>query len=131
VKVWLSGEIQDDVANAYREARRVVTRIIEVGLRERAYGPGLDELSLICIILENVDDHPEVRRYEKKDRVFDMRLQIPHEPFKAADSGFQRQMVMYTLLRCIKEMRALAVPGIDYDRLESDVSEIAKQHGLT
>lgn len=130
MKVWLSGEIQDDVADGHREARKAVTRLVEAGLQGQNYGEGFVELSLICIILEDVDDFPEVKKYEKKNRVFDIRLQIPHGPFKAADAQFKQQMVMYTLLRAIKAMRSLAVPDIDCERLEAEVAAIANQHGL-
>jgi hypothetical protein len=130
MKVWLSGEIQDDVDGAYHEASKAIRRIVETGLQGRSYGKALDELSLICIVLEDVDDYPEVKKYEKRDRVFDIRLQIPHDSFKTASPDFQQQMVMYTLLRAIKEMRSLAIRDIDYDRLEADVLAIAKQHGF-
>jgi hypothetical protein len=130
VKVWLSGEVQADVAEACRVARNAVTEIAEAGLRDGEYGKGLLELSLICIVLEDVDDFPEIKRYEKKNRIFDIRLQIPHTPFKLGDAHAQQHMVMYTLIRAVREMRSLGVKDVDYDRLELDLTAIAKRHKL-
>jgi hypothetical protein len=127
----MSGEVQADIADAYRFARRDVEQAVESALRERDYGAALARLSLISIILEDESGFDEIKKYDKNKRQFEMRLKIPHQQFQAADAQFRRQMVAYTLLRAVKEMRALGVPGIDYERLESDVASAVASRGWT
>lgn len=123
--------MQADIADAYRLARLDVKQAVESALSERDYGAALTRLNLISIILEDDSGFDEIKKYHKKDRQFEMRLKIPHQQFRVADEQFQRQMVAYTLVRAVKEMRALGVPGIDYDRLESDVAGAATSRGWT
>jgi Immunity protein 44 len=130
--LWMSGEIQSDIADEYRLARKDVEVAVNAALGASNYGDGLSKWSLIAIILE--EDHPdfdEVKRYRKKERNFEFRLKISHAEFKATDSVGRRKLIVEALLRSIAEMRRLAIRSIDSAKLESDVRELAAAKGWT
>jgi len=128
--LWMSGEIQLDIAEEHRSARKDIEAAVNDVLGSSDYGEGLDKWYLIAIILEeNLPDFDEVNKYRKKERSFESRLKISHAEFKAADAVGQRKLIVGTLLRSIAEMRRLAIRGIDYAKLESDLRELAAAKG--
>jgi hypothetical protein len=128
--LWMSGEVQSDIADEYRLARKDVEAAVNAALRPFNYGDGLNKWSVIAIILE--EDHPdfdEVKKYRGKERTFEFRLKISHTAFKSADPVGRRRLIVEALLRSIAEMRILTIRSIDHAKLESDVRELAAAKG--
>jgi hypothetical protein len=124
--LWMSGEIQLDIADEYRTARQDVEAAVNAVLGSFNYGDGLHEWVLIGIIPEeDIPGFGEINKYRKKERSFESRLKISHAEFKAADSVGQRKLIVEALLRSITEMRRHAPRNIDYAKLESDIREVA------
>jgi Immunity protein 44 len=129
ITLWMSGEVQLDIAEEHRSARKDVEAAVNVVLESSNYGDGLGKWYLIEIILENdIPGFDEVNKYRKKERSFESRLKISHSEFKSADSVGQRKLIVEALLRSIAEMR-LAIRGIDCAKLESDIRELAVAKG--
>lgn len=125
----MSAEIQRDVSPQYTAALNEIEPAINAAIGGTDYGP-FTRWSFIAIVREEDDpDYDEVKKYRKKDRVFEFRLKIEYATFKAADDLGKRKLIVASLLRSIDEMRNLVPKGIDYVRLESDVRNVALSNG--
>lgn len=130
VKLWMSGEIQADIGDEFREARKVVEHAVNEGLGTN-YGAGFTGWVLIAIIMEHAHpDYGEIKRYRKKDG-FELRLKIDHAAFKSASATEQQKLIASIVRRSITEMRTLAAKNVDYDRLQADVSATLESRGWT
>ncbi|HZF50553.1 MAG TPA: Imm44 family immunity protein [Polyangiaceae bacterium] len=128
--LWMSGEIQLDIADQHRSARKDVESSINTVLGSSSYGEGINKWYLIPIILEeNIPGFGEVNKYRKDERSFESRLKVSHSEFKATDAVGQRRLIMNALLRSVAEMKRLAVSSIDYAKLESDLHKLAAAKG--
>lgn len=128
VKLWTSGEIQADIGDAFRLARKEVEDAVNTALAAD-YGAGFTGWTLIAIIRE-VDDpsYAEVKRYRKKDG-FEFRLKLGHATFKAATAQQQRKLIADLVRRSIAEMRTLAAKNVECDRLYADVEAALEAKG--
>lgn len=109
MKLWMSGEIQADIADAYRQARKIVevefNRLLaEVSLAESK------EWAFIAIIREeDSPDYGEVVKKSPKDKGFEFRLKIPHAEFLAASSTEKTGLIFKALSRSVDLMGQLGV----------------------
>ena len=82
MKLWTSGEIQADVADAYRTARRVVENAVNEELRVTTLDGNIEEWAFLAII--RTQDHPdynEIARRDARRKVLEFRLIISHREF--------------------------------------------------
>jgi hypothetical protein len=120
--LWTSGEVQVDVADSFRLARKEVDTLVNETVKGVDYGDGLEEWALIFIIrAEDHSDYDEVKKYRKKTREFEFRLKIPHGAFKIADATGQRRLIAESVRRSIAEMDKLRASNVDIERLRKDV----------
>lgn len=132
--IWMSGELQADVGEAYRIISRELERVINAPLKGIDYSVGqIVKWALIPIILsprtERSTGYAEVRKYHRKRRVIEFRLKIDHAPFKAADDLGKRRMIFAMILRSVEEARSMKLPPFDFDRFYHDLSEIGAKYG--
>lgn len=127
---WMSGEIQLDIADQHRAARKEIESAVNAVLGSSNYGEGLNKWYFISIILEEVPPgFDEINKYRRKERSFESRLNISYVQFRATDAVGQRKLIIDALFRSIVEMKRLAIHGIDYAKLESDLRELAAAKG--
>jgi hypothetical protein len=132
ISLWMTEEIQSDVAEEYADARREIEAAMNAVFSSFSYGDALEEWVVIGTVRKNAsasDGYGEINRYVKKERSFESRLKIPHAEFKAANAVEKRMLIVGILLRSIAEMRRRKIPGIDFAKLESDVRELAAAKG--
>ena len=127
--LWMSGELQADIGDAYSAASNEIAATINAALMGQSFGVGFAQLFLMAIILDFEDStYKEIRRYHKKDRDFEFRLKIPHAVFKAASALGQRRLVVQNILRAVAEMRQMRVKDVECDKLEHAIREVAAAH---
>jgi len=127
--VWISGEIQADVDDAFGPASIEVEGAINTSLKGTQYGQGFSRLCLIPMVLgPSGPDYKEIRRYDKRDRVFEFRLRIPHAEFKAAGALEQRRLIVENILRAVDEMKKMGVKDVEVGKLERAIREVAAAH---
>src|SRR5438045_436328 len=84
MELWMSAEVQDDVAEALRQAEREIQPKINARLAPD-YGPAVIEWALITILRPRIPQGwGEVRRYSRAEREVEFRLIIDHGEFKRA-----------------------------------------------
>lgn len=127
MQFWLSGEVQVDIADAYRAVRKEVEAALNEALGDRDYGPHVREWDFIAIIRElDHPDYDELKKYDRRDKSLEFRLKLNHEQFKAADELARRRMLMGALVRSAREAVGVAPSGTRLDQIERDMMGVAR-----
>jgi hypothetical protein len=110
MKLWMSGEVDADVAEAYRHARQFVEEMVNQRLQAREIDPAFGKWAVIAIIRR--EDSPDYNEVITKDRsgTLEFRLKIDHGTFHKSDADIRRDLVAEMLNRSIDKMGSLGVP---------------------
>jgi hypothetical protein len=119
--------VQADVADNYREARKEVEATLK-GVFGKDYGPGLDELALIAIILPD-RFYPEVKKYSARKKEAEFRLYIDHASFLAAEPQKRTGMVCDAVIRAVQLLPEVGAKNIDHRRLTAEIVATARSKG--
>jgi hypothetical protein len=112
MKLWMSAEMQADVADAYRETRKAIESEVNHLLEGIPVDDAADEWAFIAII--RTEDHPdygEIVKRSSRGRVLEFRLKISHAEFLAATQTNRIRQVLQELSRSVKLMSQLKVSG--------------------
>jgi hypothetical protein len=118
----MSGEIEADVADSYRVARKSIESTVNqqltaVGLQV----PKFNKWAFLAIIRrEDHPDYDEVARVDTKRGVLEFRFKIPHDVFKGESIIGRQVMLIASLRRSIDEMEKFGVS--EHNR--SDLREV-------
>jgi hypothetical protein len=110
MKLWMSGEIDSDIADAFRSARRSVENEVNDLLNKGASDDSIQEWDVIPIIrVIDSPDFNEVVKKSKRGKSLEFRLKIPHENFRASDPRQQIALIIKMLYRSVDLMEQLGV----------------------
>ena len=124
MELWMSGEIQGDVGDRYRTARKLVETAINRCTKGNDFGEGLKKWYYIAIILGFDDkDYDEVAKYRRKKKEVEFRLKIDHDAFLKGTLVDQVRLMSDSLLRSINMMPEIGVQDVDFGKLYEDASE--------
>jgi hypothetical protein len=125
MKLWMSGEIQADVADAYRVARKSIEEAVNQRLQAVKLSTPFQKWAFIAII--RAEDHPdygEVKQKDTKRGVIEFRLKVEHQAFLNADAGHQKQLIIEALKRSVSMMAQMGVAEHDCGQLRGSLSEL-------
>jgi hypothetical protein len=128
VKLWIGGEIQADIGDAFRDARSSVERAINAEIETKHYDIPLSAWDVIAIIRDDTD-FPEISKYSLKKNDMDFRLAIDHEAFKSGTRLEQQRLVYSMLLRSLSLLREKGISGSGIEHLTSDVIGLGQTQG--
>lgn len=118
------------MADAFRGIRRQLEEKVNAQLAGKAYGP-VERFSLIAILREeDSSDYGEVKKYQKRDKVLELRLKMDHRSFKEADERERMRQYMACILRGAELTREMDIPGLQSERLIADLYELAARESL-
>ena len=122
MKLWMSGEIDSDVYDAYRLVRIPLEKQVNDLLSSGNYDGNVDVWAVIPMITKISDpDYKEISRLSRDRRTAEFRLRIDHDAFLAAVPDEQRRLVLEMLVACVLRMPALRIIGLDGPRLVHDL----------
>jgi hypothetical protein len=127
MKLWIGGEIQTDIGNAFREARNKVEKTINSVIDNKDYDLEFNSWDVI-VILRDDDNFKEITKYSKKKKDMDFRLRLNHKDFADATQGRQEAMIVELLLRSLKILKEKGSSENGVMDLRTDVLTIAKEH---
>ena len=129
--IWMSGEIQSDVDDAYSEVRKEIETKLNTAFASKDFGTGLVKWYFIAMIFgeHGPADYKEISRYSKRDRTCEFRLIIDHESFRAGGRTARAALVCGALLRSLDLLSEKKVPDIDLPALRAVVIEVANRNG--
>lgn len=130
MKLWMSAEMQLDVSDPYRGARKEIETRINSVIAEKPYGKDVERWSFIAIIREqDSPDYPELSRFTKHSRTAEFRLKLNHREFKQAGPIEQKRMIVASLIRSINMMPEIGANQIESKKLLEDVTKITSEAG--
>lgn len=125
MQVWTAGEVQIDLAETYRSARKEVEHELNKTVASGDYGVGVSKWALIYIILPEDDSaFPEVRRYKKRTGVVEFRLKVDYQAFKESDARTQRKLLAASVRRSIDLSGELKIADFDVGHFKADVIQV-------
>ncbi len=130
MNLWMSGELESDVADVHREARKIVQSELNERFEQANYGGGLKEWAFISMILgPNSPPYKEVKRYNRNEQSCEFRLRIDHDAFAAADRSERAGLLCQALLKCLDYLASMKVNNLDIDQIRRDCLEVARLNG--
>ena len=120
MKLWISGEITADVADAYRAARKQVEQSVNEALKSMALRTEMLKWAFIAIIRR--DDHPDYREFTKRHldrKVLEFRLKIDHDKFLVSPPEQQAAMIIEALNRSLQLMPEMGIEESDRAQLKA------------
>jgi Immunity protein 44 len=128
--LWMSGEVQKDVADDYRRIRKQMEARINQMLQSRDYGRGVKAWDVIAIILEQDDpDFAEVALYEQNTCETEFRVRLSYPAFKAGSESEKAALICAMLHSTLLRMSEIGVRGFDWQRLGNDLQALAQEEG--
>ena len=128
MEIFISGEIESEVANVYRISTLAIRRAFNAQFTDRSFGSGLVEMTYVAIIIRlNSPSYCEVKKYSKKQRSAEFRLKIPLDTCLLADIAEMTQLAAASLHRAIVYLKEMKIPDFDYEAFEAEYLALARR----
>jgi hypothetical protein len=130
MQLWMSGELQNDVADQYREARKLVEGKLNERFRQTDYGNGLREWTFIAMIFgADGPNYKEVKRYDRRSKSCEFRLRINHAKFRGGDVEERAGLLCEALLECLNKLEEMRIDELKTEQIRADCVEVARSNG--
>src|SRR5215813_3084789 len=127
MKLWMSGEIEAAVADAYKDARNLVETEVNQFLGEFFIEDKANEWAFIAIIREEHNSgYEEVVKRSSRGKTLEFRLKIPHSEFLSSSPARRIQLIFTGLRRSVTLMEKLGVAADVRRTLEQILSQAEK-----
>jgi len=108
LRFWLGGEIDVDIAEAFRVARNEVEAELNRAVLGLPLGDGVKKWYVIpMLIARNTLDYLVIRKYERRERSFEFRLPADHGAFAVASEPEKRKTIVGLVLESIASARSI------------------------
>ncbi|MBI2513922.1 MAG: hypothetical protein HYV96_18280 [Opitutae bacterium] len=125
MKIWISGEIDADIADDYRRLRQKIESDFAVHLAAIDAGESIQELAFIPMITSLAQGlNPEVAKFSKRRKEAEFRPAIDHAAFKAADSTGRQNMLLDSLQQCVQRLPELGATDVDVPRILQCINQL-------
>ena len=130
IEFWMSGEIEINVDDSHRTARKIIEKQVNESIGTNHYGEGLKLWSYLAIILDSktAPYYPEVKRYSRRKKEVEFRLKINHRKFLEGSPETHLRLLSESVLRSLKLMHEMKIKDLDLDRLEADVTKCLSKY---
>lgn len=127
---WSSSEVESDVADAHRQARKDLESSINHKIARKEYGSGVSKWALIYIVLSEKDvKYPEVCRFQKKSKIVEFRLCVDYLAIRNGDELNHRKLLAATILRTLQLAKSMRLDDFDLEAFSADVSMVLSEVG--
>ena len=130
MKLWIGAEMNADVADLLRPARKAVEDAVNAVVENKDYRLPVDDWDCIAIIRDD-ENFAEKFMFSKKKRDMDFRLRIPYLPFKLASPIEREAMIFEMLERSLVALKFKAEDVGDLDDLVTDLKRIELSKGIS
>ena len=131
MRLWLSGEIQNDVALSYSEAVRHLRRILKPLITATDYGRSVIEWAFIGIIQQRESMHSKDDwQFFKPRGLVQLRLRLDYATFKESDELDRSRLIFVALLNSVSYASRMKLENFNAEKFAADLIEIGVGHGL-
>jgi hypothetical protein len=129
MEFWFSGELDHQVSDAYREIRKEVEATLNRELGSKDYGPALQKLAIIPIIISKTFGLRKERRLVRREqKSADYRLFIDFEAFVAGDHHKRVQLLVTNVLLAVQDIDRKLKSQFAGAQLRNDIKALFPEH---
>ena len=122
---FISGEIDSEISDAFREIRKEIHPILNKYFSSRNYGSDIEEIGLIPIILgPRFTGHKERRLVQHKEKSADYRLFINYDKFKNGSKQQRKILFLKNLIEAITDIDRKLKGKFEGEKLIKDIYKI-------
>ena len=132
MKLWMSGEVVQNVLEPFRLAMLYVRDQINVKINDKDYDIDLDKWRCIAILMKDKVDQErycEVIKYSSKTKKMDFKLQIDYPEFVNGDTKRQQQLIYEMLMRSLDLLIEKGLNEAGIESLRQDTQSVARKNG--
>lgn len=132
MKLWMSGEVVQNVLEPFRLAMLYVRDQINVKINDKDYDIDLDKWRCIAILMKDKVDQErycEVIKYSSKTKKMDFKLQIDYPEFVNGDAKRQQQFIYEMLMRSLDLLIEKGLNEAGIESLRQDTQSVALKNG--
>src|SRR5215213_8570011 len=106
MRFFIAGEVDIAVADAWRESSRPVERRLNAALAERDYGPAIQSIGIIPMILrpEWQQGRPVRKLFRRKDRDADYRTIIDFVAFSQGSVQVRERLIVANIVDAVRDL---------------------------
>ena len=131
MRLWLSGELQHDVALGYTDAARHLRRILRPVVSAADYGKSVIEWAFIGILQQrDTRATTEDWQFFKPRGLAQFRLRLDYDAFKQSDELDRSRLLFCALLRSASLSPRLHMENFNAEKFAADLIDIGVTHGL-
>jgi len=123
MKFFFSGELDVDIADSYREIRKLVESTLNEQLGENNYGEEIQKISIIPIILgpRFIEGKKERRLIKKKEKVADYRLFVDFNTWLNGTNEIRTNLIIDNILEAVDDINRKLKDSFNGDSLRNDI----------
>ena len=122
LKLWVGGILDADIADSFRQLRNRLQEKINAALQGQHYGDALGTWDVVLVVSSRPP--AEHVRYSARTKETDVRVVINHNQFAQASMTERADLLAEAMLKSLQRLKGKRIDGVDFDRLEHDVSEV-------
>jgi hypothetical protein len=131
MRLWISGELQNDVALSYTDSVRHLRRILKPLITAADYGKSVFEWAFIGILQQReTAAAKEDFQFFKPRGLVQFRLRIDYQAFKESDELDRSRLIFVALLRSVAYASQMKIENFNAEQFAADLIEIGVGHGL-
>jgi hypothetical protein len=127
MKLWISAELDGDVAEKHQAAWKTVQEAINRRLKGHKFTSPWKSWDFISVIMSDRGFYEEVAKKSKKDKSLEFRLKIDHAKFLKASQKQANKMLLEALARSVEKMAKMEVTDEDVEFLKATLAEVAAE----
>jgi len=126
MRFFLSGELDAEIADAYRVTRFEIESKLNAALGASSYGDALEEIGIIPMILspQFAAGRKERRLVQRGSRAADYRLFIDFEAFRRGSSADRRRLLVQNIIASVEDIHRKLDRGFDGSGLAQDIRQL-------
>ena len=132
MKLWMSGEVVQNVLEPFRLAMLYVRDQINAKIDDKDYDIDLDKWRCIAILMKDKVDQErycEIIKYSSKTKKMDFKLQIDYPEFVNGDAKRQQQFIYEMLMRSLDLLIEKGLNEAGIESLRQDTQSVALKNG--
>lgn len=124
MKLWISGEIDSDIAASLREARNAIEEAVNNIFTSNDYGDGIVSWDVIMMVS---NEGNEAFKYNRKKKETDVRVLLSKSRFQPMDLLKWKLMILSALIRAVDELSTLEIDNFNGALLKQDLLNLEEK----
>lgn len=120
LKLWVGGILDADIGDSFRHLRNTLQQAVNTALQDQHYGDALGTWDVVLAVCSRPPR--EHVRYNARTKETDIRVVIDHAHFEQASLAERADLLADAVLKSLHRLRGKGLAGVDFDRLQQDVS---------